>query len=105
MAFDLATHAVKDNELFEFLQQKDDEKRRGAFRAMDKRLLESQYKLGREQDKQLKAGRGVMRVSARAAPHRAPVPALLPRAHSRLPPCPPCRTHTPRQQRGLRCPL
>ena len=65
MAFDIATHAVKDNELFQFLGQKDDEKRRGAYRAMDKRLLEQDYKMGRESEKQRKQGRGVMRISTK----------------------------------------
>jgi hypothetical protein len=65
MAFDIATHTVKDGELFDFLRQKDEEKRRGAYRAMDKRDLEAQYKSERDTDAAMKDGRRYLRVAQR----------------------------------------
>eukprot|EP01051_Picozoa_sp_SAG22_P003907 SAG22_NODE_199_length_15450_cov_11.690704_3_plen_475_part_00 len=65
MAFDIATHTVKDGELFEFLKEKDEEKRRGAYCAMAKRELEHEYKTERDTDAAMKDGRRYLRVNAK----------------------------------------
>ena len=65
MAFDIATHTVKDGELFDFLREKDEEKRRGAYCAMAKRDLEKQYKTDRDEDAAMKDGRRYLRVNAK----------------------------------------
>ena len=62
MAFDLATHTVKDGELFQLLREKDEEKRRGAYRAVEKRELEEQYKGDRDAEAFMKDGRRYMRI-------------------------------------------
>eukprot|EP01045_Picozoa_sp_COSAG04_P013476 COSAG04_NODE_957_length_9173_cov_27.835133_7_plen_519_part_00 len=62
MAFDLATHTVKDGELFQLLREKDEEKRRGAYRACEKRDLEERYKAERDGEAFMKDGRRYMRI-------------------------------------------
>jgi hypothetical protein len=62
MAFDLATHTVKDGELFKLLREKDEEKRRGAYRAVEKRELEEKYKGERDAEAFTKDGRRYMRI-------------------------------------------
>ena len=62
MAFDLATHTVKDGELFQLLREKDEEKRRGAYRAVEKRELEEKYKSTRDKEAFTKDGRRYMRI-------------------------------------------
>lgn len=62
MAFDLATHTVKDGELFQLLREKDEEKRRGAYRAVEKRELEEKYKGSRDAEAFMKDGRRYMRI-------------------------------------------
>ena len=65
MAFDLARHTVKDGELMALLREKDEEKRRGAFRAMEKRELEEKYISQRDADEFKKAGRQYMKISTK----------------------------------------
>ena len=62
MAFDLATHTVKDGELFQLMRENDEEKRRGAFRAVEKRELEEKYKSTRDKEAFTKDGRRYMRI-------------------------------------------